>query len=164
VAPEILKNIPYDQSADMWSVGVILFVLLCGYPPFAHDDQSILFQLIRTGEWQFHESDWSQVSQEAQDLISNLLVVDPVRRLTAQQALQCDWLRQDDVNLSMKDLSASLAIMKERKQKFKNVARSVMWMNKGVSQPRDMNANGGDKVVNPEDMLNDDEQEPKIIL
>ncbi len=50
VAPEILKNIPYDQSVDMWSVGVILYILICGYPPFMDDDQNVLFEIIQLGE------------------------------------------------------------------------------------------------------------------
>jgi calcium/calmodulin-dependent protein kinase I len=146
----------------MWSVGVILFVLLCGYPPFAHDDQSILFQLIRTGEWQFNHNDWCNVSPDARDLISNLLVVDPARRLTATQALESEWLRKDDANLSLKDLSPTLQTMKERNKTFRSLARNVMLMNKGLSMSRGLGANGDKKDAG--DVLNDNDQKPQMIL
>lgn len=94
VAPEVLKNAPYDQMVDMWSIGVILFVLLCGYPPFADENQTELFRKIRMGEWKFRGEEWEQVSDEAKDLIRGLLVPNPVQRLSAEQALQCTWLRQ----------------------------------------------------------------------
>jgi serine/threonine protein kinase len=133
VGPEVLKNIPYDQSVDMWSVGVIIYVLLCGYPPFANDNQSLLFQSIRMGEWQFIDKDWSGISEDAKDLIRKLLTVDPLRRLTAKDALCCKWLEQDDATLVANDLSHSAELMKKGKQSLKSVARTIMWMTKGES-------------------------------
>ena len=62
VAPEILKNIPHDDRVDLWSIGVVTFVLLVGYPPFLEDNQSALFEKIRTGEWEFIEGDWRFMS------------------------------------------------------------------------------------------------------
>ena len=132
VAPEILKNIPYDQSADMWSVGVILYVLLVGYPPFADSNQSVLFQRIRTGDYEFHETEWKGISEDAKDLIRNLLVVDPLQRWTAKQALQCAWLKKEDKSLDV-ELTASLEAIKRSKRKFKNVAKTIIMM-KGSSR------------------------------
>jgi len=101
VAPEILKNCPYDQSADLWSVGVILYVLLCGYPPFASEHQATLFGQIRTGQWKFAPTEyWEHISQEAKDVVAHLLVVNPHQRWTAKQALSADWFAmelQDDI-------------------------------------------------------------------
>jgi calcium/calmodulin-dependent protein kinase (CaM kinase) II len=133
VAPEVLKNIPYDQSVDMWSVGVIIYVLLCGYPPFANDNQSQLFQSIRMAEWKFVDKDWSGISEDAKDLITKLLNVDPARRLTAKEALGCKWLMQDDATLSANDLSHSADLMKKGKRSLKSVACMVMWMARGES-------------------------------
>lgn len=133
MAPEVLKNIPYDQTVDMWSVGVIIYVLLCGYPPFANDNQSQLFQSIRMAEWDFIDKDWSGISEDAKDLIRKLLTVDPGRRLTAKEALESKWLVQDDATLISHDLSHSAELMKKSKKSLKSVASMIMWMKKGES-------------------------------
>lgn len=138
VAPEILKNIPYDQSSDMWSVGVILYVLLCGYPPFMDDNQGILFQKIRTGEWEFADKDWKNISEEAKELIRNLLLVDPLRRLKATEALESPWLLAEDKQLSEKDLSNVVDSIKTKTTKLKTVARTIMWMNAKGGSMRNM--------------------------
>lgn len=96
VAPEILKNCPYDQSADMWSIGVILFVLLCGYPPFADENQSVLFQKIRVGDWRLDPEDASRLSQPAQEMLKKLLRVNPMKRWTARQCLESKWMLMPD--------------------------------------------------------------------
>lgn len=130
VAPEILKNIPYDESADMWSVGVILYVLLSGRPPFVDENQTSLFEKIRIGEYSFDGPEWLNVSEDAKDLIRHLLLVDPSRRWTAKQALQSKWLREDEGSLENIDLSMNLHEMRKRRtQKLKNVAKAIMWMN-----------------------------------
>mmetsp|Transcript_35370 Transcript_35370/g.42223 ORF Transcript_35370/g.42223 Transcript_35370/m.42223 type:complete len:702 (+) Transcript_35370:14-2119(+) len=92
VAPEILKNHPHDESADMWSVGVIIYVLLVGYPPFMEDKQRELFRKIRQGEYKFHSEDWGGISEQARDMIRSLIVVDPAHRSTAKKALQHEWI------------------------------------------------------------------------
>ena len=97
VAPEVLKNAPYDQSVDMWSIGVIIYVLLCGYPPFADSNQSELFRRIRMSNWKFRGEEWENISDDAKDLIRGLLVANPIQRFTATQALQCEWLKSIDV-------------------------------------------------------------------
>jgi serine/threonine protein kinase len=96
VAPEVLKNAPYDQAVDMWSIGVILYVLLCGYPPFSDQNQSELFRKIRMSNWKFRGDEWENVSDEAKDLIRGLLVANPIQRLTASQALQSSWFNKEE--------------------------------------------------------------------
>jgi serine/threonine protein kinase len=93
VAPEVLKNAPYDQSVDMWSIGVITYVLLCGYPPFADQNQSDLFRRIRMSNWKFRGEEWDNISDDAKDFIRGLLVANPIQRLTATKALQCKWVQ-----------------------------------------------------------------------
>ena len=78
---------------DMWACGVVLYVLLCGYVPFHHPDQNVLFNRIRHGKFIFHHEYWSHISNEAKTLIRQLLVVDPSVRLTVEQALQHPWLQ-----------------------------------------------------------------------
>jgi len=108
VAPEILKFHPHDQSVDMWSIGVILFILLVGYPPFMEERQRDLFCKIRLGEFEFKSKGWEGISQQAKDLISSLLVVDPGSRLSAKKALEHDWFcNMDERTLLKTNLSDS---------------------------------------------------------
>ena len=126
MAPEILKNIPYDQCCDMWSVGVILYVLLCGYTPFMADDQETMFDRIKRGEWEFEEEDWKHISQEAKDLIRALLEVNPDSRMTAARALRSRWINKDTKDLSSRDLSQSVLVMKEKRPRLRDLARAFM--------------------------------------
>jgi serine/threonine protein kinase len=116
----------------MWSVGVILYTLLVGYPPFASESQSALFQKIRTADYTFVEYDWKNISPSAQDLIRNLLTVDPAKRMTAKQALyESEWLRDEDVKrLSSSDLSSSVKQLRAtRKHSLKSIAKMMIWGN-----------------------------------
>jgi len=132
VAPEILEGTPYDQRADMWSVGVILYILLGGYPPFIESTQRDLFRKIRRGEYEFHEEYWGTVSREAKDLISSLLTVKASKRLNAPQALENSWIRGDDASLAKKGLDKNLKEFKKfnAKRKFKAAVSTIMAVNK----------------------------------
>ena len=112
VAPEILKNHPHDEIADMWSVGVMIYVALVGYPPFIEEDQRVLFRKIRLGEYCFFDEDWVGISHESRELISKLIIVDPDQRLTAAQALNHKWFTGDDTKLSSRDISPSIKKLK----------------------------------------------------
>lgn len=132
VAPEILSGKKYDQRADMWSVGVILYILLGGYPPFIEKTQRDLFRKIKKGEYEFHEEYWGTVSTEAKNLISSLLTVDPRKRLTAKQALRNLWIKGDDDTLAKKGLDKNLESLKKfnAKRKFKAAVSTVVAVNK----------------------------------
>jgi calcium/calmodulin-dependent protein kinase I len=93
VAPEILNNKPYGKAVDMWSIGVITYILLGGYPPFHDENQKNLFKKIKKGEFEFHEEYWGAVSSDAKDLIRGLLHVDPESRLTVDDVLGHSWVR-----------------------------------------------------------------------
>ena len=127
VAPEILKNIPHDQRVDLWSVGVVIFVLLVGYPPFLEDDQAVLFDKIRMGEWSFEEDDWKHISNDAKDLIRGLLCVDPKDRWTVDDALRCRWIKQDGFSLSSTNLNESMTSIRVRRKRLRALARNVIW-------------------------------------
>jgi len=92
VAPEILCSESYNESVDMWSVGVIIYILLCGYPPFYADTASALYRRIMDAKYDFDDPSWDDVSESAKDLIRSLLVKDPTTRLTASQCLSHPWV------------------------------------------------------------------------
>lgn len=79
-APEALFKSKYEKPVDMWSVGIIAYVLLAGYPPFHDDNQRLLYKKIKKGEYFFHEEYWKNVSEESKDFISKLIVIDPTQR------------------------------------------------------------------------------------
>ena len=151
VAPEILSSTPYDERADMWSVGVILYILLGGYPPFIESTQRDLFRKIRKGEYEFHEEYWGTVSTEAKDLISSLLTVDPDKRLTAQDAMDNTWILGDDETLAQRDLGANL-------EKFRNFngKRKLRAAVSAIIAAQRLNFLGG---KNPDAMKNGDEDD-----
>lgn len=91
IAPEVLGR-HYDKSCDLWSIGVITYILLCGYPPFYGDTDPEIFASVRAGRYDFDSPEWTYVSNEAKDFISNLLLLKPSQRLTAEEALRHPWL------------------------------------------------------------------------
>jgi calcium/calmodulin-dependent protein kinase I len=99
VAPEVIKGgqnpYTYGNECDLWSCGVILFILLGGYPPFYDDSEPRLFNKIRRGKFDFNDPAWSNVSDNAKDLLRKLLVVDPSKRLTCEQVRDHPWMKSE---------------------------------------------------------------------
>mmetsp|Transcript_16283 Transcript_16283/g.33652 ORF Transcript_16283/g.33652 Transcript_16283/m.33652 type:complete len:238 (+) Transcript_16283:569-1282(+) len=146
VAPEILEGTPYDTKADMWSLGVIVYILLGGYPPFIEQNQRDLFRKIRKGQYEFHEEYWGQVTNEAKALISALLTVSSTKRIAADKALAHEWITQDDDYLISQDLGVNLDQFKKfnAKRKFKAAVKTVMLTQKlnslGLNFKKDLEA------------------------
>ncbi|XP_069489375.1 calcium/calmodulin-dependent protein kinase type 1G isoform X2 [Ambystoma mexicanum] len=92
VAPEVLAQKPYSKAVDCWSIGVITYILLCGYPPFYEETESKLFEKIRDGSFEFESPFWDDISMSAKDFISNLLSKDPKKRFTCEKALKHPWI------------------------------------------------------------------------
>ena len=93
ISPEVLAG-NYDMSCDMWSAGCMLYILLCGYPPFYGDNNQEILQMVSRGVFDYDGEEWDDISNEAKDLI-NKLITRPERRMTAAEALQHPWMRHN---------------------------------------------------------------------
>ncbi|MBN3323586.1 KCC1B kinase, partial [Atractosteus spatula] len=92
VAPELLEQKTYGKEVDLWAVGVISYILLCGYPPFYDENDTKLYQQIVKAEYEFDSPYWDDISESAKDFISHLLQRDPEKRFTCEQALRHPWI------------------------------------------------------------------------
>ena len=106
IAPEVLKG-DYDEKCDIWSCGVIFYILLCGYPPFNAETDEEIFSAVLKGEFVFPEEEWNSVSEEAKNLIKKMLVLDPKKRISALEALQDVWFK---INEEKTENNKNLAI------------------------------------------------------
>ncbi|KAI1888049.1 hypothetical protein AGOR_G00181050 [Albula goreensis] len=95
VAPEVLAQKPYSKAVDCWSIGVIAYILLCGYPPFYDENDSKLFEQILKADYEFDAPYWDDISDSAKDFISSLMEKDPAKRYTCDQALRHPWIAGD---------------------------------------------------------------------
>ncbi|NXX90324.1 KCC2D kinase, partial [Centropus bengalensis] len=101
LSPEVLRKDPYGKPVDMWACGVILYILLVGYPPFWDEDQHRLYQQIKAGAYDFPSPEWDTVTPEAKDLINKMLTINPAKRITASEALKHPWICQRSTVASM---------------------------------------------------------------
>lgn len=132
VAPEILKHQKYGLACDMWSIGVIAYILLGGYPPFNERTQQALFKKIKSGIYEFHPEYWRSVSSEAQDFISKLLVTDQKKRYTVDQAMRHSWILRAADELSTRKLDSNLKALRRynARRKIMAAARTVIAANR----------------------------------
>lgn len=94
LSPEVLKKEPYGRAVDIWACGVILYILLVGYPPFWDEDQHRLYSQIKAGAYDYPSPEWDTVTAEAKNLINQMLTVNPFKRITAAEALKHPWIYQ----------------------------------------------------------------------
>uniref|UniRef100_A0A8K9Y1R8 calcium/calmodulin-dependent protein kinase n=1 Tax=Oncorhynchus mykiss TaxID=8022 RepID=A0A8K9Y1R8_ONCMY len=92
LSPEVLRKDPYGKAVDLWACGVILYILLVGYPPFWDEDQHRLYQQIKAGAYDFPSPEWDTVTPEAKDLINKMLTINPAKRITASEVLKHPWI------------------------------------------------------------------------
>uniref|UniRef100_A0A672IKL8 calcium/calmodulin-dependent protein kinase n=1 Tax=Salarias fasciatus TaxID=181472 RepID=A0A672IKL8_SALFA len=132
LSPEVLRKDPYGKPVDMWACGVILYILLVGYPPFWDEDQHRLYQQIKAGAYDFPSPEWDTVTPEAKDLINKMLTINPSKRITAAEALKHPWICQRSTVASMMHRQETVECLKKfnarRKLKVRllaNVWRSL---------------------------------------
>lgn len=115
IAPDVLKK-SYDKSCDLWSVGVIAYILLCGYPPMNGANNSEVYEAVRRGRYRFPSSEWVHTSRESRDFIRKLLQKDPSKRMTAEEALNHPWILKHTVveDDRMDDTSVEVVFHEER--------------------------------------------------
>jgi len=130
VAPEILEGKKYGKEVDVWSIGIITYILLCGYPPFHHDVHTILFKMIKKGDFEFDSPYWDHVSEDAKALISQMLCVDPNKRPSCEELLMHSWITGDDVATTQ--LTSALKELKafNARRKFKAAVNTVKTVNR----------------------------------
>lgn len=127
IAPEVLKR-RYGPEADIWSVGVMLYILLCGVPPFWAESEHGIFNAILRGHIDFTSDPWPSISPQAKDLVRKMLNSDPKQRLTAIQVLSHPWIKEGG---EAPDTPLDNAVMSRLKQfkamnNFKKVALRVI--------------------------------------
>ena len=125
ISPEVLAG-SYDISCDMWSAGCMLYILLCGYPPFYGDDNTEILQMVAKGVFDFDGEEWDDISNDAKDLIKKL-IVSPEKRLTATEALKHRWIRnhtgkKTQDKTALKKLNVSNMKKFQKSEKLKQVA------------------------------------------
>lgn len=91
IAPEVLAE-KYDEKCDVWSCGVIMYIMLCGYPPFNAESDELILEKIKTGKFTFPPEEWDTISPLAKDLVSKMLTFHPSKRLSASECLEHKWL------------------------------------------------------------------------
>uniref|UniRef100_A0AAQ4S427 Calcium/calmodulin-dependent protein kinase IGb n=1 Tax=Gasterosteus aculeatus aculeatus TaxID=481459 RepID=A0AAQ4S427_GASAC len=92
VAPEVLAQKPYSKAVDCWSIGVITYILLCGYPPFYEESETRLFSKIMKAQYEFDSPFWDDISDSAKDFIRNMMQKNPSMRLSTDAALRHPWI------------------------------------------------------------------------
>ncbi|CAK4276809.1 hypothetical protein Ae201684P_009725 [Aphanomyces euteiches] len=126
VAPEVLESKPYGKPVDIWSIGVITYILLCGYPPFHDDNHHALFRKIKKGAFEFDSPYWDAVSDDAKHFINQMLVVDVSKRATAVQLLEHPWISGSQV--STVQLSSALEELRRftARSKFQAAVKKII--------------------------------------
>jgi serine/threonine protein kinase len=129
VAPEIISNKGqgYDFKCDIWSLGVLTYLLLGGYPPFEGILDSLANEITR-GYYEFHEEYWSEISDEAKLMIRSMLLVNPAERASASEALSCSWMEVEEEQLIVRDLTGAQESIRKTLQPTSKVKMAVTAM------------------------------------
>ena len=130
VAPEILAGAGYGREVDYWSIGIVLYILLSGFPPFYDEDNSALFEQIKSGKFEYPSPYWDDISDQAKDLINKLLCVDPKERLGADEIMAHPWMASDETPRKELTMAKEEIVRFNAKRKLKKAANSVIAANR----------------------------------
>ncbi|XP_075890004.1 calcium/calmodulin-dependent protein kinase type II delta 1 chain isoform X4 [Nelusetta ayraudi] len=135
LSPEVLRKDPYGKPVDMWACGVILYILLVGYPPFWDEDQHRLYQQIKAGAYDFPSPEWDTVTAEAKDLINKMLTINPAKRVTATDALKHPWICQRSTVASIMHRQETVDCLKKfnARRKLKGAILTTMLATRNFS-------------------------------
>ncbi|XP_028983003.1 calcium/calmodulin-dependent protein kinase type II subunit gamma isoform X2 [Betta splendens] len=138
LSPEVLRKDPYGKPVDMWACGVILYILLVGYPPFWDEDQHKLYQQIKAGAYDFPSPEWDTVTPEAKNLINQMLTINPAKRITADQALKHPWVCQRSTVASMMHRQETVECLRKfnARRKLKGAILTTMLVSRNFSVGR----------------------------
>uniref|UniRef100_A0A671XZX8 calcium/calmodulin-dependent protein kinase n=1 Tax=Sparus aurata TaxID=8175 RepID=A0A671XZX8_SPAAU len=135
LSPEVLRKDPYGKPVDMWACGVILYILLVGYPPFWDEDQHRLYQQIKAGAYDFPSPEWDTVTPEAKDLINKMLTINPAKRVTATDALKHPWICQRSTVASMMHRQETVECLKKFNARRKLKVSDYKGLGKSFRRP-----------------------------
>ncbi|XP_023202077.1 calcium/calmodulin-dependent protein kinase type II delta 1 chain isoform X1 [Xiphophorus maculatus] len=140
LSPEVLRKDPYSKPVDMWACGVILYILLVGYPPFWDEDQHRLYQQIKAGAYDFPSPEWDTVTAEAKDLINKMLTINPAKRVTAADALKHPWICQRSTVASMVHRQETVECLKKfnARRKLKGAILTTMIATRNFSAAKSL--------------------------
>ncbi|XP_029921112.1 calcium/calmodulin-dependent protein kinase type II subunit beta isoform X1 [Myripristis murdjan] len=142
LSPEVLRKEAYGKPVDIWACGVILYILLVGYPPFWDEDQHKLYQQIKAGAYDFPSPEWDTVTPEAKNLINQMLTINPAKRITAQEALKHPWVCQRSTVASMMHRQETVECLKKfnARRKLKGAILTTMLVSRNFSVGRQTTA------------------------
>ena len=133
LSPEIINREDYGRGIDIWACGVIMYILLCGYPPFSHENQRELFASITNGRYEFHSPEWDTVTTKGREVIRCMLTLDQDKRPSASALLAHAWIRERNSIAGTENREETIGALKRftAKRKLKNTVHSIMAINRG---------------------------------
>ncbi|XP_075457894.1 calcium/calmodulin-dependent protein kinase type II subunit beta isoform X6 [Ascaphus truei] len=140
LSPEVLRKEAYGKPVDIWACGVILYILLVGYPPFWDEDQHKLYQQIKAGAYDFPSPEWDTVTPEAKNLINQMLTINPTKRITAHEALKHPWVCQRSTVASMMHRQETVECLKKfnARRKLKGAILTTMLATRNFSAAKSL--------------------------
>nr|NP_001191515.1 CaM kinase II delta [Aplysia californica]ACN43222.1 CaM kinase II delta [Aplysia californica] len=150
LSPEVLRKDPYGKPVDIWACGVVLYILLVGYPPFWDEDQHRLYAQIKAGAYDYPSPEWDTVTPEAKNLINSMLTVNPAKRINASEALKHPWICQRERVASVVHRQETVDCLKKfnarRKLKGAILTTMLATRNFSINKGRSLNVKKNDAI------------------
>nr|CAB59634.1 Ca2+/calmodulin-dependent protein kinase II [Suberites domuncula] len=159
LSPEVLNKQPYSYTVDIWACGVVLYILLVGYPPFWDDNQQRMFNVIKKGKFEYPSPEWDTVTADAKDLINKMLVVDQAKRISAKDALDHTWIKNCDRVASMVHRQETIVVLRKfnARRKLKAAVHTALLVTKRSSTFFSAKPSGQDKSAATMETVQEDD-------